>query len=390
MPPPPFIIDSHIHLWDSGDIDKLAWCKPEDTLARRCTVEDYVEAVNSTAPEAEESSSAGDGPRVGYIFVECDRANDGGADWTQPLAEVTMMRQIIEAEGESSSTGSTASSQARCLAMVPWAPVHSGPEVLERYLDAVQEAAGPVAWPRVRGFRYVVQDKPHGTMLADDFVAGLRLLGRRGFVFELGIDQHRRGRTQMEETEALLDRLHGDDVPEAERVVLVVNHLAKPDLTVLNPAADRGFAAWRNAMFALGKASPSHVFVKMSGLFSEMPDALRNQPSNAFFVATFPWFAVLLAALGPSRLMFGSDWPVCTARYASLLAVEGTASSDAEDAAATATTPDKKISKAEAGAWDKWRRIVAQMCYMATLGEDDEAMIWAGTAVKAYGLDTEK
>lgn len=372
--PPPFLIDSHVHLWEADAVDKLAWCKPENVLARRCALPDYLESVKSKAVEAAGDDKEGDdqpSPRVGYIFVECDRkTGEDGSDWEQPLAEVAYLRSIIEEEEKNESA-----SQARCLALVPWAPVHSGPEALQRYLDAAREAAGPVAWPRVRGFRYLVQDKPQGTMLRDEFVASLKLLGRLGFVFELGVDQHRRGRPQMDETVALLERVHSEDVPDAEKVVLVINHLGKPDLTVLNPAADRGFDAWRSTMFALGKASSKHVYVKVSGLFSEMPAALHGQSSDAIFVATFAWFAVLLAALGPSRLMFGSDWPVCTTSFAP---------ADVEKPS------ERTMTAAETGSWDKWRRVVARMCYMATLSEEDQASIWAGTAVKAYGLDIQK
>ncbi len=394
---PPFIVDSHVHLWEADDLDKLAWLKPGDKLYRPCTIGDYVNAVNNRpdgvdreAREGEDDEEAPSGPRVGYIFVECDRKNgaNGGDDWTGPLEEVAYLRRLVEAEAEA--TTSATSTQARCLAIVPWAPVHSGPEALARYLEQAEAEAGPVVWPRVRGFRYLVQNKPHGTMLTEAFVASLRLLGQRGFSFDLGIDQHRRGRTQMAEVVELVGRVHGEDVPDNEKVVLVVNHLAKPDITVLTPHADRGFAAWRDTMFTLARTSPAHVFVKVSGLFMEMPVALRDQDPAAFFSATFPWLAVLLAAFGPPRLMFGSDWPVCTQPFVPVAEKreEETTRTGGEDGDDGEGAPRfKPRSPDEVGAWDKWRRIVAYMSYMGSLSADDEAMLWGGTAVKAYGLD---
>ena len=368
---PPFIVDSHIHLWDADALDKLSWLKPGHELYRPATVADYVKAVNGQADDVDASAEAPTGPRVGYIFIESDRKNGtDGDDWTGPLEEVAFLRTVVEAEAEAAT--SETSSQARCLAIVPWAPVHKGPEVLAAYLAQVEETAGPIVWPRVRGFRYLVQDKPHGTMLADAFVDSLRLLGQRGFAFDLGIDQHRRGRTQMEETVALVERLHTPETPDDAKVVLVINHMAKPDITVLTPHSDRGFAAWRDTMFALAKASPEHIFIKVSGLFSEMPPALRDQAHAEFFQASFAWLAVLLATFGASRLMFGSDWPVCTIPYAAKIESQETT---------TARTAG------EVGAWDKWRRIVAYLGYMATLSDEDAAMLWGGTAVKAYGLD---
>ncbi|ERS99123.1 amidohydrolase family protein [Sporothrix schenckii 1099-18] len=385
---PPFIVDSHIHLYDADALDGLSWLKKGDQLYRPSNVSDYVNAVNNKLDKVEEGvekekeDEEGDkeaeadeppsGPRVGYIFIETDRKNGtNGDDWTGPLEEVAYLRRIVEAEAEA--TTSVTSTQARCLAIVPWAPVHAGPEALERYLAQVEETAGPVVWPRVRGFRYLVQDKPHGTMLTDAFVESLKLLGRRGFSFDLGIDQHRRGRTQMAEAVALVEKLHGPEsgVAEADKVVLIVNHMAKPDITVLTPHADRGFAAWRDTMFTLAKTSPDHIFMKLSGLFTEAPPALYAQEPTAFFAATYPWLAVLLAAFGASRLMFASDWPVCTLPYGK------------KDPPA----PEKPRTPGEVSAWNKWRSVVAYLSYMATLDEDDVAMLWAGTAVKAYGLE---
>ncbi|CAK7267503.1 L-rhamnono-gamma-lactonase [Sporothrix epigloea] len=377
---PPFIVDAHVHLWDADAIDGLSWLKPGDHLYRQSTVRDYVNAVNnqpdSEGGEEENSDKDGQeklpppGPRVGYIFIECDRKNGNGEDWTGALDEVAYLRRVVEAEAEAATSAS--STQARCLAIVPWAPIPSGPEVLARYLEQVEETAGPIVWPRIRGFRYLVGHQPHGTMLTDEFVESLRLLGRRGFSFDLGIDQHRRGRTQMAETVALVEKLHGpaSGTPENEKVVLIINHMAKPDITVLTPHADRGFAAWRDTMFTLAKTSPDHIFMKASGLFSEMPLALYHQEPSAFFAATFPWLAVLLAAFGASRIMFASDWPICTLPYGKQPAA-----------------PTEPRTKDEVGAWNKWRSVVAYLSYMATLSADDEAMLWGGTAVKAYGLE---
>jgi L-rhamnono-1,4-lactonase len=64
---------------------------------------------------------------------------------------------------------------------------------------------------------------------------------------------------------------------------------------------------------------------------------------------------VILTAFGPSRIMFGSDWPVCT------IGVTG-------------------------NAWDNWVRIVQRLCDMAGLSQEDEIMLWSGTAIKAYGI----
>jgi len=131
------------------------------------------------------------------------------------------------------------------------------------------------------------------------------------------------------------------------------DHLCKPDLTIFNPA-DPSFIAWRTAMFTLSKCSK--VYMKLSGLFSEMPDSLRQRRAEDIFAGVNAWLAVVLAAFGPSRLMFGSDWPVCTVG----------------------------VGKE---AWLRWRKVVERMAWMASLEEEDQAMLWGGTAKKAYGVE---
>lgn len=95
--------------------------------------------------------------------------------------------------------------------------------------------------------------------------------------------------------------------------------------------------------------------MKLSGAFSEMPDSLKNQTPSHIFQSTLGWLGILLATFGPSRLMFGSDWPICTVGV-------------------------------EEDPWGRWRDVVEKMCWMATMSDEDRAMIFGGTAKQAYGL----
>jgi L-rhamnono-1,4-lactonase len=108
-------------------------------------------------------------------------------------------------------------------------------------------------------------------------------------------------------------------------------------------------------MFTLSKAS--RTYMKLSGAFSEMPDSLRapNVPASQIFESLFSWLGVVLATFGPSRTMFGSDWPVC------------------------------QIGGGDE-AWPRWRDVVEKMCWMASLSDEERAMIWGGTAKEAYKL----
>ncbi|KAF6816208.1 amidohydrolase [Colletotrichum sojae] len=337
------IVDSHIHLYPEGEISTLAWATPENPIAKQRSVSDYLEATGRPANLR------------GFIFLETDRKHDlesGAADasgWEFPLMEVAWLRRIAEGKPRDGE-GHSPDDAALCLGIVPWAPLPSGPAALEKYLDHVKEVAGEDVWPKIRGFRYLLQDKPHGTGLTEEFIGSLKLLGRRGFVFDLGVDQHRRGKQQLDDALEIIARAH-EGVPEEEKVTFVINHLCKPDLGIIN-TADPSFNHWRTAVYALAKCS--RTYVKLSGGFSEMPDSLKRQDPNAIFEATFPWLGVVLATFGPRRTMFGSDWPVCT------------------------------VGVDEA--WRKWKLLAERLCYMATLEPEDQAALFGGTALEAYGI----
>jgi len=95
--------------------------------------------------------------------------------------------------------------------------------------------------------------------------------------------------------------------------------------------------------------------MKLSGCFSEMPDGLKRRSAEEIFEGIYPWLAVVLAAFGPSRIMFGSDWPVCTVGLGD-------------------------------EAWVKWKNVVERTCWMATMSDEDRALIFGGTAKEAYGI----
>ncbi len=108
------------------------------------------------------------------------------------------------------------------------------------------------------------------------------------------------------------------------------------------------------------------TYMKLSGLFSELPEHLRARVRSAsispldLFMDLHSWMSVILATFGPSRIMFGSDWPVCTA------------GDNGEDESPST--------------WRQWYNFVDKTCHMGSLEEEDRAMIFAGTAAKVYGL----
>ncbi len=243
------IIDSHVHLFPASELSTLAWQTPDGPLAKQHSVEEYKAAatVGGKRPL----------PR-GFILIEADRKHDAaetgegdGDGWAGPLAEVAWMRRVATAAGGSDDAppprageGHASEDAGLCVALVPWAPVAGGPAVLERYLERAREAAGgegSEAWAKVKGVRYLLQDKPNGTALGDGFVDGLKLLGRRRLVFDVGVDQHRRGRVQLEELVEMIDRAH-DGVPEEEKVVFILStSVAGPPPPPQIPLYDNSF-----------------------------------------------------------------------------------------------------------------------------------------------------
>ena len=78
-------------------------------------------------------------------------------------------------------------------------------------------------------------------------------------------------------------------VPE---LTFVLDHLGNP------PVEDGDDGSWAAALADLGRLG--NVFCKLSGAHTAPVSAARLRP----------YYEAALAAFGPSRLMFGSDWPV--------------------------------------------------------------------------------
>jgi L-fuconolactonase len=88
------------------------------------------------------------------------------------------------------------------------------------------------------------------------------------------------------------------------QLTFVVDHLGNPGTS---PGASLADGPWA-AAFARLAALPN-VVAKLSGVLSEPPPAGAGPGSVAHLR---PVCDLALAGFGPDRLMFGSDWPVCT------------------------------------------------------------------------------
>lgn len=223
------ILDTHIHLYPLSEAPTLAWSHPDHPLWGQRSLTEY----KSTTASSHDLLS-------GFIFLETDRSNnesdpspEGG--WKHPLAEVAFLARIAAGKPRDGE-GHEAKDAGLCKGIVPWAPLPAGPEVLGRYLDCVKETCEregdeAATWSKVKGFRYLLQDKPEGVMLKEGFVEGVKLLGRRGLVFDVGVDLHRRGRGQLEEVVELVERAHRG-VEEREKTVFILSEFARVFLSI--------------------------------------------------------------------------------------------------------------------------------------------------------------
>ncbi|MER7486814.1 amidohydrolase family protein [Streptomyces sp. NPDC126497] len=148
----------------------------------------------------------------------------------------------------------------------------------------------------LKGVRHQVQGEPDpGWLLRPDVRRGLAAVADAGLVYDLVVLPH-----QLPACVAAAASL--------PRLTFVLDHLGKP------PVASGALEPWASGVRALA-ALPNTV-CKLSGLVTEA------DPASWTVAGLRPYADVVLDAFGPGRLMFGSDWPVCTlaASYGDVLA----------------------------------------------------------------------
>ncbi len=180
------------------------------------------------------------------------------------------------------------------------------------------------AHPRFRGVRHVLQDEEDDRfMLCEDFVQGIAALQDFGLTYDLLI---------LPRHLAVAFEL----VKQFPEQRFVVDHLAKPDIKAGQ------VAGWAGDIERL--AALPNVWCKVSGMVTEA-DWGRWQRADMW-----PYLDTVFEAFGAQRIMFGSDWPVCTV----------------------------------AGTYAQVTGIVDE--FAAALSDDEQAAVWGETARAFYGL----
>jgi L-fuconolactonase len=202
-------------------------------------------------------------------------------------------------------------------AVVGWAPIAS--------LDFPSHLEVLASNPKLRGLRHVIQSEPNDHfILGADFNRGISTMQSTGLVYEILIFER-----HLPQTTKFVDA-HPSQV-------FVLDHIAKPRIRehILSP--------WREQIHEIARRE--NVFCKISGMVTEADWQSWTEAD------LLPYLDTVFEAFGPTRLMMGSDWPVC------LLAAE----------------------------YSRWFGLLDR--YTAKFTESEREQFCGGTAIRVYGLN---
>lgn len=202
------------------------------------------------------------------------------------------------------------------LGVVAWVDLQD--EKVGQVLDQLQKN------PKFVGVRHIYHDEPEvDWILKPNVIRGLKELQRRKIPYDVLVrPQH------LPYIPSLIEKL--PDLP------MVIDHIAKPNIK------EGIFEGWAQDMERIAKHPK--MFCKVSGMITEADH--KNWKSEQLA----PYVQYVIKLFGLDRLMFGSDWPVCTL----------------------------------AGSWKEVLAAFTQAC--GPIAADERAKIMGQTAVKFYGL----
>lgn len=192
---------------------------------------------------------------------------------------------------------------------------------------AIGETLDQIQHPKLVGFRHQWHDEPDAAWnVLPEVLRGLRELAKRGLRYDL-----------------LVMPREWEYIPQVAEAVpelpLVIDHIAKPKIV------EDQFDDWVEAMKVA--ASIPRMHIKLSGMVTEA-DWNAWKPSDLR-----PYIDKAIELFGVERVMYGSDWPVC------LLAA------------------------------DSYEQVFEALNKnLASLNEQEKAMVLGETARRFYGIET--
>ena len=251
------IVDTHQHLWDLARV-RPPWLKPGGPLTRSFVTKDYLEATRGLNI-------------VKAVYMEVAVAD---ADLVKEA------EQIVELCGRKDTP--------TVAAVIGGRPAAEGfRDYITRFKDS----------PYVKGVRQIVRRDKAGqaACLRKEFVRGVRLLGELGMSFDLCLPP-----------DQLLDG--AKLIEQCPHTRFVVDHCGNADPNAFTPAGaakpSHDPVLWRRGMDALAKHK--NAICKISGIVARVPKPTWTPDDLA------PVVNQCLEAFGPDRVVFASDWPVCT------------------------------------------------------------------------------
>ena len=138
---------------------------------------------------------------------------------------------------------------------------------------------------KMKGFRHIVQGESDPDFLSgQDFCRGIGYLSAYNFTYDILVYHQ-----QLSQVELFVLRFPNQ--------YFIIDHIAKPAI------AKHEIKQWEAHMRAI--ASHQNVYCKLSGMVTEA------DVNNWTYDDIAPYIDVVLECFGPSRLVYGSDWPVC-------------------------------------------------------------------------------
>jgi L-fuconolactonase len=169
-----------------------------------------------------------------------------------------------------------AEQESTLLGVVAWIDLTASD--LNQVLDRAQR------YEKFKGVRHLIQDEPDDKwILRRDVIEGLKELARRNIPFDLCIRPR-----------------HVPHIPLVAEAIpnlrMVIDHLAKPFI------ARREMEPWVTDMAKVARIP--QIYCKLSGMITEAGTHWKADDIR-------PYLSHCLTEFGPTRCMFGSDWPVC-------------------------------------------------------------------------------
>jgi len=295
------IVDTHQHLWDLSKL-RLPWLKGAGRLNRSFVMKDYLEATEGLGV-------------VKSVYMEVD---------VDPADKVAEAEYVIELCRQRK--------WPTCAAVIGGRPAEPG---FRQYITRFKDS------PYIKGVRHILPGPESGKafFLEKPFLDGIRLLGELGMSFDLCMPPA-----------ALLDGAKLVGLCPDTRFIL--DHCGNADVKMFLPperqestekalAARRFVDHWRASIDELAKRK--NLVCKISGIVATVPK--QWTPDDLAPIVNH-----CLDCFGPDRVMFASDWPVCT----------------------------------QGAPLRRWVEALGQI--VANRSEADQRKLWGENAVRFYGL----